>query len=218
MSESSERPAPEVVAAFSRISTATIHEALGRLGEMDPGIGPLWPGARVCGPAFPLECQPGDNLMIHHALAAARAGDVLAVSAGGACGIGSWGLLTTRCARARRLAGLIIDGYVRDSTAIEHEAFPVFCRGRAIKGTTKVGVGRVGIPISVGGQTVAPGDLVVGDGDGVVVVPGSQATKILELALARDRKEGEMLAAIDRGALTVDLLDLRATLENAGLL
>jgi len=217
MTESVRRPASEIVAALSRISTATIHEALGRLGDMDPGIVPLGAGAQLCGPAFPVACRPADNLMIHYALAVARRGDVLVVSTGEARETGCWGLLTTRSARQRGLSGLIIDGSVRDSAAIEQEQFPVFCRGRAIKGTSKVGLGRVGIPITVGGQTVAPGDIVVGDRDGVVVVPSARAAQLLDAALARDRNEQEMLAEIDRGTLTIDLLGLRSMLEQSGL-
>lgn len=208
----------EIVQAFAKLGTATIHEAQGRLGELDPAIGPLFPGARLSGPAFPVECQPADNLMIHYALAAARSGDVLVIATGGAHAAGYWGLITTRAAMARGLAGLVLDGGVRDSAEIEALGFPVFCRGRAIKGTTKVGVGREGITLAIGGQVVAPGDLVVGDRDGVVVVPQARASAVLAAAVARDEREAGMLGSVDGGALTVDLLDLRRRLEESGLL
>lgn len=206
-----------LIDALGRLSTTTIYEALGQKGDLDPSIGALWPGSRLYGPAFTVESQPADNLMIHHALAVAPAGKVLVVATGGSSDRGCWGLITTRAAQARGLAGLVIDGCVRDSAAIEERGFPVFCRGRAIRGTSKVGVGRIEVPITVGGQTVSPGDVVVGDRDGVVVVPQALIRKLLEDASARDRKEAHILQEIDLGALTVDLLGLRETLERAGL-
>jgi 4-hydroxy-4-methyl-2-oxoglutarate aldolase len=208
----------QVINRLARIGTATIYEALGGLGDIDPGIAALWPGSQLCGPAFTVECQPADNLMLHYALATARQGDVLVVSTGGDGNRGYWGWITTRAAQARGLTGLVIDGSVRDSAAIEQSGFPVFCRGRAIRGTKKIGAGRADVPIMVGGQMVSPGDIVVGDRDGLVVVPLARVTELLEAALARDRKEEQMIAEIDRGALTIDLLGLRTTLEKAGLL
>ncbi len=112
----------------------------------------------------------------------------------------------------------MIDGGVRDSSDIVALGFPVFCRGRAIKGTTKVGTGRAGVPVAVGGQVVAAGDLIVGDRDGVVVIPSDRANEVLKAALVRDRKEKEMLKDVDRGVATVDILGLRKRLEEAGLL
>lgn len=209
---------PEIVDALVRLGTATLHEALGRLGELDPAIAPLFPSARVVGPAFPVECQPADNLMIHYAISAAHAGDVLVVATGGAHAAAYWGGITTRAAMGRGIAGVVLDGCVRDSAEIEALAFPVFCRGRAIKGTAKVGRGRAGVPLAIGGQSVAPGDLVVGDRDGVVIIPRDRVEAALEAALARERKERDMVAAIDAGAQTVDLLGLRGRLDEAGLL
>jgi 4-hydroxy-4-methyl-2-oxoglutarate aldolase len=208
----------QVIEELAQISTATVHEALGGIGDIDPAIAALWAECRLCGPAFTIECQPGDNLMIHYALAKAPRGDVLVVSTQGSSDRGSWGLITTRAAQTRGLAGLVIDGSVRDSAAIEQLGFPVFCRGRAVKGTLKEGIGRAGVPISVGGQMVNPGDILLGDRDGVVVVPKARLGQTLKAARRRDRKEAEMLEQIDRGVLTVDLLGLRAALERAGLL
>ena len=205
----------ELLAAFAALSSATIHEALGRKGELDPAIGPLWPGARICGPAYPVECKPGDNLMIHHALADASKGDVIVVDTGGAVKFGYWGMITTRAALSRGIAGLVIDGCVRDSEEIEAIGFPIFCRGRSIKGTTKTGFGRFGVALPMGGQVIAPGDLVVADRDGVVVVPADRMAQTLEDSQARDVKETKIVRQIEGGATTAAVLGLEETLRSA---
>jgi 4-hydroxy-4-methyl-2-oxoglutarate aldolase len=202
-----------VIDLYSHLGTATIHEALGQAGDLDPAVAPLWPGAYVCGPAFTVECPARDNLMIHHALATAAPGDVLVVTVGDSPPAGLWGLIMTRAAMVRGITGLVTDGWIRDSDAVEAVAFPVFCRGRAIHGTTKSGVTPVGSTITIGGQTIARGDLVVGDRDGVVVVPRTRVRETLQRAMAREQKENEILERLDQGASTVELLGLRNALS-----
>jgi 4-hydroxy-4-methyl-2-oxoglutarate aldolase len=206
----------ELRAAYTTLSSATIHEAMGRLGELDSAIGPLWPLARICGPAYPVECLPGDNLMIHHALTEASAGDIIVVATGGAPDCGYWGMITTRAAMSRGIAGLVIDGCVRDSDEIEAIGFPIFCRGRSIRGTSKVGRGRAAVPLSIGGQVISPGDLVVGDRDGLVVVPLDRLDATLRDSRARDLKEIDMVRHIGDGATTAALLGLEERLRGIG--
>jgi 4-hydroxy-4-methyl-2-oxoglutarate aldolase len=210
-------PATGLVAEFARLGTATVHEAMGRSGAIDPTIAALWPGARVCGLAFTILCGPADNLMIHAGLARPGDGHVLVVATDEP-EAGYWGLITTHAARAGGFTGLVIDGGVRDTEEIEALGFPVFARGRCIRGTSKTGVGVLNEPISIGGQIVRPGDLVLGDRDGLVVVPRQDAAKVLLASRARDKKEEAIIAAADRGELTADLLGLRAILEQNRLI
>ncbi len=205
----------QLVEAFRSIGTPTVHEALGQRGQMAPTVVALWPGARVCGPAFAVQCAPDDNLMAHYAIAEAAAGDVLVLARSGDMAVGLWGWLMSRAAMVRGIQGVVTDGWVRDSAQIAAGRFPVFCRGTAIATSHKRVATRQGAPVSVGGQAVATGDLVIGDADGVVVVPIEQAAEVLEAALQRERLEGELLSSIESGMLTIDLLGLRGRVRDA---
>ena len=199
------------------LGSATVYEAQGATGALDSGVKPLDPGSRLAGPAFTVDMRPADNLMLHYALLHAQPGDVLVVDAKGFLEAGPWGDVLTAQAMKLGLAGMVIHGAVRDSTAIVEAGFPVFCRGLSIKGTGKHQPGRIQVPVTVGDVVIHPGDIVVGDRDGVVIVSAERAQQVLELALSREQKEAEMKEAIARGATTVELMQLDETLRRLDL-
>jgi len=191
-----ERPPQGLVERLSRFAAAIIGDGMGARGIMDYGIKPLDPGVRICGPAITVESRPADNLMIHAALKIARAGDVIVVNTHGDRTSGVWGELTTRMAMRKELGGLVIDGMVRDSRELIASGFPVFSRGVCPCGSGKEGGGQVNLPISCGGIAVNPGDLIVGDADGVVVVPRSMVEQAVAGAEKKTEVERLRLAAI----------------------
>lgn len=191
-----------------RLGSATVYEASGAEGSLDPAIGPVWQGARLCGAALPVECSPGDNLAIHVALEHVEPGAVLVVDAHAHLA-GYWGEVLTVAAQARQVAGLVIDGGVRDSDALGSRRFPVFARGRSIRRTVKHEPGRAGVPLVVGGALVRPGDVVLADADGVVVIRAERLDEVLEASRRRIAKEDEIMARLRAGELTLDLLGLR---------
>jgi 4-hydroxy-4-methyl-2-oxoglutarate aldolase len=193
---------------FAEFDPATLYEAAGRNGMVDPAVRPAWPGAKVCGAAFTVECPPGDNLMLHVAVAHAEPGVVIVASVGGHLMAGAWGEILTEAARARGVAGLVIDGAVRDIDAIEAARFPVFSRGLAIGACTKDKPGVVQTTIQFGGVTVQPGDLIFGNGDGLVVIEQGRMDTVYELARTRREKELEIIAKLREGQTTMELLDL----------
>lgn len=190
------------------LGSATLYEASGAEGALDPAIAPIWPGAQVCGPALPVQCSPGDNLAVHLALEAAEPGVVLVVDAHAHLA-GYCGEVLAVAAQARGVLGLVIDGGVRDSDPLARLGFPVFARGRSIARTVKHEPGRVGQPVVVGGALVRPGDVVVADADGVVVVRSERLTEVLDASRARVAKEEHVMARLREGELTLDLLGLR---------
>lgn len=211
------RPDPALVAAFRTQCAATVHEAMGQKGAMVSAIRSLAIGSRICGPALTVDCRPADNLAIHAAVRAGRPGDVLVVDAKALVDVGYWGDILTTAAQVGGLAGLVIDGSVRDVAVIRGMGFPVFSRGISLRGTTKVLPGAVGVAITCGGVPVAPGDIVLGDDDGVVVVPRAEAVAVLERAQERERREEEIRQRLTGGATTIDLLGLEEKLRSVGL-
>lgn len=191
-------------------TSATLLEASGLDVALDPAITPVWHGARVAGPAFPVQGLGGDNLALHNAVRDCPAGHVLVVDVGGRP-FGHWGEVLAVAAIARGIAGLIIDGGVRDSVEQEELGFPVFSRGLAIRGTGKAFPGILGRPTRVGGVRVNTADLVVGDADGVVCLPSRHAQDILVRADERIRKEHQIISALREGATTIDLYGLDPT-------
>ncbi len=173
---------------------------------------PAWPGARLAAPAYPVSCTPGDNLAVHVGVARAPAGSVLVVDVGDEHERGYWGEVLTTAAESRRVAGLVIDGCVRDTTALADHGFPVFATGVALAGATKEHRGRVGSTATVGGVDVHAGDWVVGDDDGVVVVPGDTLDQVLAAGRARADKEARFFTELRGGATTLELLGLDADL------
>ncbi|NIF90498.1 4-carboxy-4-hydroxy-2-oxoadipate aldolase/oxaloacetate decarboxylase [Burkholderia sp. Cy-637] len=191
-----------------RLGTSTLHEASGLAdSSVDPAIRTIWAGASLAGAAYPVACAPGDNLAIHVAMEQAPRGSVLVVSAGGFVA-GYWGEVLAAAAEAAGVAGLVIDGGVRDIAALRARRFPAFARGISVRGTLKASVPSVGRPISLAGTPVAAGDLVVADDDGVVVIPAERAQAVLAEGQARADKEARMMAALARGETTLDLLGL----------
>ena len=198
---------PEAVAAeLVALGAATLGESGAR--TLPPRIKPVWPGARLAAPAFPVGCTPGDNLAIHVGVARAPVGSALVVDVGAVADRGYWGEVLTTAAESRALAGLVIDGGVRDVGALEEHRFPVFSSTVALPGATKNQRGSVGLPVVVAGVPVRPGDWVVGDVDGVVIVPGPELGPVLEAARTRAAKEQSYFESLRSGATTIDLLGL----------
>jgi 4-hydroxy-4-methyl-2-oxoglutarate aldolase len=197
-----------VAERFATFDPATLYEAAGHRGMVDPTIRPAWAGARICGVASTVECPPGDNLMLHHAVAAARPGIVIVASLGSYLLKGAWGEILTVAAQAKGVSGLAVDGAVRDITAIADRGFPVFSRGLAIGACTKERFGSLGAPIQFGGITVRPGDIIVGDADGLVVIDQDRADEVLRLAMARREREADIMEALAGGKTTIELLGL----------
>jgi 4-hydroxy-4-methyl-2-oxoglutarate aldolase len=191
------------------LGAATLGESGGR--PMRAGIKAAWPGAALAAPAFPVRCTPGDNLAIHVAVARAPVGYALVVDVGTRRELGYWGEVLTTGAEARGLTGLVIDGCVRDAAALAAHGFSVFSTGLALPGATKELPGSVGAMATVGGVEVTLGDWVVGDVDGVTVVPGDALAQVLAAGMARAEKEAGMFAQLRGGATTVELLSLDAT-------
>ena len=199
------------------LGAATVYEAQGARGALDAGIKPLDPHSRLVGPALTVDTRPADNLMLHYALLKAKPGDVLVVDAKGFLEAGPWGDVLTTAAIKAGIAGLVIHGAVRDASAIVEMGFPVFCRGLSIKGTGKNQPGRVNVPVCIGDVSIRPGDVIVGDRDGLVVVAADEIDAVITSALAREAKETEQRAAIERGVSTAELLGLLPTLKRLAL-
>ncbi len=212
-----ERPPKELIDQFRGIGTATTHEASGKKGAVDFSIKPITRGVRICGPAFTVQCHPLDNLMLHKALEKAQPGDVLVATVGGYYEGGYFGGLMATSAVARNLGGLAIDGCIRDSEEIIRMGFPIFCRGFSIRGTTKTVPGLINHPVLFGGVLVNPGDLIVGDDDGMVVVSREDCKSILEKSIQRVETEKKKSAELKAGASSVELNKLKKVFEWLGL-
>ena len=204
----------EIAGALAALGAATLGESGGR--RCPPRLRPAWPGASLCAPAFPVSCTPGDNLAIHVAVTRAPQGSVLVVDVGDVHGRGYWGEVLTTGAMARGLAGLVIDGGVRDVDALERLGFPVFSDGIVLAGATKHSRGTAGRPTRVAGIAVAPGDWVVADVDGVVIVPGDRIDEVVASGRTRESAEAGYFDALRAGSTTVDLLGLDASLIDTG--
>jgi 4-hydroxy-4-methyl-2-oxoglutarate aldolase len=187
--------------------TATLHEASGQRGALPSAIKPIFPAFRVHGPAFPVQSPKRDNLWLHRAIYAAQPGDVLVVDVGGEFEAGYWGEIMSYAAAERHLGGLVINGCVRDKVELGAVGFPIFARGLCIRGTTKdhEAVGGLNQVIDIGGCRVVPGDLVVGDEDGVVVVPKEEVATITAAARAREKKEQDIVAQLRAGKSTLEI-------------
>lgn len=212
-----DRPSDDTLQALKRFGAATIHEAQGQKGAVDSAIRSLNPALRLAGVALTVKCRPSDNLALHYALTKAKRGDVIVVDADGFVEAGPWGDVMTLAAQTLGVAGLVIDGSVRDSDSIIEMGFPVFSRGVSIKGTNKFQPGKVGLPITIGGVTVRTGDVIVGDRDGLVVVQGEEAEQVVALCAAREAKEDDFRRRLRRGETTVDLLGVQALLKQFGM-
>ena len=212
-----ERPPRELMDQFHGIGTATVHEASGKKGYVDCAIKPMTKGVRICGPAFTVQCHPRDNLMLHKALERAQPGDIIVASVGGYYEAGYWGGLMATSAVARKIGGLAIDGCVRDSAEMIRMGFPVFCRGYCFLGTTKTGLGLINHPILFGGMMVNPGDLILGDDDGMVVVDRAECKAVLEKSIERTKAEKKKADQLGAGVSSVEFNTLGKVFEFLGL-
>ncbi len=199
-----------LIECAQHLSAASLHEASGKQGALSAAIKPLSPAFRLCGWAFPVSSPPADNLWLHRAIYEAAAGDVLVVHTSGFSEAGYWGEIMTRAAIERKLAGLVIDGGVRDSQRLIELAFPIFSRGICIRGTRKEssGKGSFHTPVQFDDVVVRHGDLVVGDADGVVIIPQESVADVLEKAQIRDATEAVILERLSRGERTLDIYNL----------
>lgn len=191
------------------LGSATLGESGGR--PFGPALRPVWPGARLAGPAYTVRLAPGDNLAAHLAVTLAPPGSVLVVAVTGPPDRGFWGEILTTAAEARGIAGLVIDGGVRDVDALAAHGFPVFSAGIVLRGADKYGPGDVGGPVVLAGAQVRPGDWIVGDADGLVAIATDDRDDVLSAARARFDTEQALMAALRRGATTIDLLGLDAS-------
>ena len=205
------------VQAASAYASSILADVAGRRGGMDGRIAALSPAMRVCGPAFTVELRPGDNLMIHAAMAMAKPGDVLVIDGKGDRSCALMGSIMLNACKQLGLAGVVLDASIRDTEELRELGFPVWAVGANSNGPTKLVPGRINWPVSCGGLTVNPGDLIVGDADGVVVVEREKAAMLLPLAAAKVAEERQRIADICSGrAIRPKWLD--AALQAAGVL
>jgi 4-hydroxy-4-methyl-2-oxoglutarate aldolase len=212
-----ERASPENVEALSRHSVATIHEAQGRLGALSSRIKPVDRSMSVCGPAFTVKCAPRDNIMLQVAIAYAKAGDVIVVSAGEYEEAGSFGDVLANACLAKGIAGVITDTGVRDTADLIKLGLPVFSLSVSVKGTVKETLGQINADVIVGDELIRPGDVIRGDADGVVVVRREHAAAVAAKSREREEAETGYIAAYKAGKSVIEVSNLASVLAAKGL-
>ena len=211
------RPEKAVVARLSEFGVATIHEAMGRIGLMRPYMRPVWAGAHACGCALTVLAHPGDNWMLHVAAELLRPGDIAVVAMSADNTDGLFGELLATSYKARGAVGLVIDAGCRDTAELHAMGFPVWSRAVSARGTVKASVGSVNVPVVCAGAAVQPGDVIVADDDGVVVVPRMRAAEVASAAEAREQKEAATRKRLAAGELGLDIYNMREALAKGGL-
>ena len=212
-----QRADANVIRALGELGVATVHEAQGRTGLLRPYMRPIYAAARVAGSAVTISSQPGDNLMIHAALEVCVPGDILVVTTSSESTDGMFGELLAVSARARGVVGLVIDAGVRDVTEITAMGFPVWAKAICAQGTVKATAGSVNVPVVCAGAPIRPGDVVVGDADGVVVVPRRVAADVARLGAEHVAKEQKTRERLARGELGLDFYGFRGKLAELGV-
>jgi 4-hydroxy-4-methyl-2-oxoglutarate aldolase len=206
-----------VVETLERLGVATVHEAQGRTGLMLPYMRPVWRGARIAGSAVTALCHPGDNWMIHVACEMVKKGDILVVACSSENTDGAFGELLATSLRALGVKGVVLDMGARDAAEISEMKFPLWSRAISAKGTVKATVGSVNIPVVCAGMAVKPGDVIVADDDGVVVVDRKKSAEVARAGDEREKKEAGSRAKLQKGELGLDLYGMRKPLEEKGL-
>lgn len=194
-----------LITELSKFSAATIHEALGKSGNLPSAIKPINATMKICGPAYTVKTMPRDNILLHRAYAYAKPGDVIVASCSGFYEAGYWGDLMSLGAKTKGIAGLVIDGCIRDADDIEAMGFTVFSRGLCILGTSNHGDGTLNEPIIIGDILINPGDIIVGDRDGVVVVPQNRIEEAIEKSKAREAKEENVRQQLREGKTSLEI-------------
>jgi len=194
------RVTPETVARFRPLPVANISDSMARMFAAGPRLRPMHAGGVMAGPAFTVRTRPGDNLMVHKALDLAEPGDIVVVDAGGDLTNAIIGEIMTTYAALRGIGGIVIDGAIRDSDSLRASSFPVYAAGVTHRGPYKDGPGEINVPIAVGGMVIEPGDLVIGDGDGLLAVPFDRVEEVAAATEAKQRAEDATLAGMRAGS------------------